>query len=90
MLRGIPSRDTNPDYVNEEGVKWWRFDYATKALRTNNSEIGIPLPKAAAWLVEFPDKAAAYVITEDDQVLHDGQTLEGLFAVIDMLRKSRE
>jgi hypothetical protein len=70
--------DTPPDFVNEEGVKWWQLtDHGHTATD------GVP------FLVERPTGEQEYVIVADGAVVYSTGNLEVLYTHLDMLMLAR-
>ena len=80
-------RDTRteaPDFVNDEGVKWWHeADLTRYAFR--KGFVGVRV-----WSVERPDGHRTRLFTEGETILADDQTLEGLGIKIDILAFQRQ
>jgi hypothetical protein len=77
--------DTEPDFVNELGVKWWLHEsltkYAGKPLRT------LPrLDDAIVYITEQPDGYKTFVLVLQGGVMREDQSLEGMAYKIDALR----
>lgn len=75
--------DKTPDFVNEAGVKWWAdrdiTAYAREKLKS----------KAVVFYVEEPSGYRTRLLVENDQILNDDQTYEGMCCHIDMLWAAR-
>jgi hypothetical protein len=76
---------TEPDFINETGVKWWHDESSTRYARTPDL-FGITLPKVACFRVEFPSGERSLVIVEDGQAVWEGQRLEDMGVEIDKLK----
>jgi hypothetical protein len=70
---------TEPDFVNEIGVKYWFQNDLTRYAFLKG------LRGVRVWLAERPTGFKAYILTEDDTVLLEDQTLEGLGLKIDLM-----
>ena len=75
-------RDTRteaPDFVNDEGVKWWHeADLTRYAFCKGFAGVRV-------WSVERPDGYRTRLFTEGETILADDQTVEGLGIKIDVL-----
>ena len=73
---------TNPN----TGHKWWKekdlTDYCIKEDHIGKS----PLIGARAWYVECPNGYKSYVITMNDEVIIDSQSLESVGCEIDIMK----
>ena len=80
-------RDTTkeaPDFVNDEGVKWWHEAGLTRyALSKGFAGVRV-------WTVERPDGYKTRLFTEKQSVLAEDQSLEGLGIKIDLLAFQRQ
>ena len=80
-------RDTKkeaPDFVNDEGVKWWHESSLTR-YAFSKGFVGVRV-----WTVERPDGHRTRLFTEGQDVLAEDQTLEGLGIKIDLLAFQRQ
>lgn len=67
-----PFDDFEPDFVNEEGVKWWKREEATQKLLDNNV-------KAACYNVEKKNGKRSIVLIDEKGVFYETQELEALW-----------
>ena len=74
-----------PDFVNEQGVKWWVFKYMTEYARKPNKD-GKFLKTAVAWKVQEPNGKEIYIVTDNNNVIAENQSLEAIGAKIDFLK----
>ena len=71
--------DSPPDFVNEDGVKWWK-DSRTNEYARNK---GIDLH---CFAVETPDKCRTYLLLDNEKyIIHDSSSLESVLIKIDVL-----
>lgn len=79
-----PFDDQKPDFVNDEGVKWWidkhESHYARHKLGTD----------AAVWYVQETSGRRTRLLTENNEILHEDQALEGMACYIDILAIARK
>jgi hypothetical protein len=74
-----------PDFINEEGFEWYVDKELTKYGREQRDKLK-PL-KAICFYVTKEGKLLSRVLIDENQnVLHDDATLEGMAAKIDFLR----
>jgi hypothetical protein len=71
--------EKTPDFINEQGVKWW-FD----AITTGYAKC-CNLPNHKVWLVEELNGSRIYVITEGDKIVGESQQLDGIGVKLDVL-----
>ena len=77
--------EEEPDFVNEEGTKWWvKKGLTTYAQRPD--KYGITLPNVVVWEVETKDGYRSYVITENNEIIKDSQKYEDIACHIDILK----
>ena len=75
-------RDTKteePDFANDEGVKWWHEQEMTRYAHNKG------LTGVRVWTVERQDGYKTRLLTEGSEILADDQTVEGLGIKIDVL-----
>jgi len=74
-----------PDFINDEGFKWWKDKNITDYARREDS-FGTTL-KATCFIVEEPNgRKTRLLVSEDQQILADEQGLEAMAVKIDMLK----
>jgi hypothetical protein len=71
--------DKKPDFINEQGVKWWFDAITTDYAKCRN------LPNHKVWLVEELNGSRIYVITEGDKIVGESQQLEAIGVKLDVL-----
>ncbi len=77
--------DTEPDFINEIGVKWWRDPVTTDYARSPD-RCGTVLA-AQGWIIERPDGfRSRLLVSEAGEVIADDQLLEGMGIKIDLLK----
>lgn len=76
-----------PTWINPDtGHKWWKEKDLTEWC-TRVDHIGkSPLIGARAWYVECPDGSKSYVVTMDNEVIMESQSLQSIGTEIDMLK----
>jgi hypothetical protein len=62
--------DREPDFVNDEGVQWWREDDLCWYARSRG------LTDVSAWIVRNPDGSMARLILDGDRVDYECTSLE--------------
>ena len=78
--------DKEPDFINEEGVKWWLDKSLTQY--ANQGDISLEI---GVWIVETPDGAITRLATDANQrILKDTSVIEAMACLIDDEKKSRE
>jgi len=75
---------TPPDFVNAEGVKWWR-DKDVERYANNEDQHGTRLC-VEAWIVERPDGYRTRLLIEGGKIIEEAQSLEAIGAKIDWLK----
>lgn len=78
--------DSEPDFINDEGVKWWKDEHSTRyATKPDMHETSLDM---SVWLVENADGKRNRVIVDNQlkTVIHEDSTLEGIGVKIDMLK----
>ena len=76
-----------PDYVNDEGTKWW-LDKSTTDWAQRKDAHGTSLDMEV-WLVETKDGYMARLLLDADlRIIDEQQNLEQLAVKIDMLKAS--
>lgn len=77
---------TEPDFVNADGVKWWRDEsgtrYAARQVDENDKQL---LPKVNVWLVETPSGERNYLIINGQEIVYETKSLEGIGVQIDIM-----
>jgi hypothetical protein len=71
-----------PDFINEDGVKWWHQEGITKYAKFKN------LPDIQGWWVELPSGVNHWVLTRNGQVIHDQGGIDALGMKIDLISAS--
>ena len=83
-MRPAPFDDKKPDFINEQGVKWWadkdETHYARHKLGTD----------AVVWYVEETDGRRTRLLTENNEILHECQTIDGMASYVDILAIARK
>jgi len=77
----------DPDFVNDEGVKWWRDEQLTSHAR-GQDQFGIALDMYV-YLVEEKNGILSYVIINKNGVIYSNQSLEEVAAQIDIIKLRR-
>ncbi len=74
----------DPDFVDDEGVKWWFEPTLT------NYAINKGFNDGKVWVVERPDGYRTRLFTEGSDLLAEDQTIEGICFKIDLLAKAKK
>lgn len=77
--------DTEPDFVNEIGVKWWRDTYTTQYAQKKDSQ-GTSLDAVCYYVEEVSGKRTRLLVHRSGTILADDQSLEGIGIKIDILK----
>ncbi|TXG86114.1 MAG: hypothetical protein E6R13_01120 [Spirochaetes bacterium] len=83
----IPLFETNPDFINTEGTKWWIEKCSTQYAHDSK---GIYLD-VQVWLVETIDGYRTYVIIDKQKacIIYSSQLLESIGVYIDILKADK-
>ena len=75
-----------PDFINEEGVKWWLDKHLTDYANREDNK-GISLKNVKGFVVE-KDDILEYVLVDYDNgsMVHSSQSLESVATHIDMMK----
>ncbi len=77
-----------PDFVNEEGTKWWRHDFLSD-YATRKGVHGVSMP-ATCFAAETKDGHKSFVlINSTDGPLYDCQALDAMACWIDAWKLSQ-
>lgn len=76
--------DTEPDFINEEGVKWW-VDKSTTDYAQRKDSKGITLD-IICYVIDRPDGYRTRVLIEEGNIIDDNTSLEAIACKIDMLK----
>lgn len=77
--------DTEPDFVNELGVKWWQDRHTTEYAQAKDAH-GTSL-EAIGWFVELPHGARTRLLLgKNGELLAEGQALDDIGTKIDVLK----
>lgn len=81
--------ETNPDFINTEGTKWWIEKDSTNYAQKENSK-GISLD-VHVWLLETIDGYRTYAIIEKQSasIIYTSQLLESIGIYIDILKADK-
>jgi hypothetical protein len=86
LMKNIFGYDMDkPDFVNEEGTKWW-LDKGTTEYARKEDINGIALPDVTIFLIEDKKGWRTYLITQGQNSIFECQRLEGIGAHIDMMK----
>ncbi len=80
----IPT-ERKPDYINDDGFKWWIESDLLKYCKLKGLDIFIP------YIVEAPDKSKKRVLVNDERnkVEYECTSIEDMATHIDMLSLSQ-
>jgi hypothetical protein len=73
---------TEPDFINDEGFKWWLHKDMTKHAKSK----GLPY---MTWIVESPKGVKQFVTLSKGQVVHESQQLEAVGIWMDIQHAAR-
>jgi hypothetical protein len=76
--------DNPPDFINEDGIKWWKHDQITKYSKDIN---------AIGYIVESEIGVRSFIVINKTGIIAESTTLEGIGLQIDMINfinKSKE
>ena len=73
---------TPPNFVNEDGVKWWLDKSSTQYARKADIH-GTSLPNIAVFIVERLDGYRTRVLVGDNAIIAEHQGLESMAVEID-------
>lgn len=77
--------DTEPEFVNELGIKWWQ-DKSTTEYARNPDSAGTVLA-AHVWFIEHPNGwRTRVIVSEQGEILDEAQALEDIGMKIDILK----
>jgi len=71
--------DKEPDFVNDDGIKWWKHDYITKYANTKG------LKDTIGYIVESETGYKTFLLINNTGILEEDSTLEGIGTKIDMI-----
>lgn len=77
MIGTLNSANTAPDFINDEGVKWWH----DKSITLYASMRGIE--DAVGWKTQLPSGEINFVLTQGQKVLFESPGFEALGVKID-------
>lgn len=80
--------DKEPDFVNEEGTKWW-VDRSTTKFAQQPDINNVRLPNVVCFATEQSNGYRSYVITENQQIEYAATGLEAIGVHIDIMKLSR-
>ena len=73
-----------PDFVNDQGVKWWVDKELTRYAR---QKLGVD---AAVWYVEETSGVRTRLLIDHGEILHNDTTYEGIAVHIDIVYLARK
>lgn len=76
---------TPPDFVNEQGVKWWLDQSMTDWAHRKDLQ-GTSLPDVKVWYVEEKDGTRTRLIIDGTEVEYANPSMEAIGAHIDMMK----
>lgn len=65
----------DPDFINEEGTKWWKYIVPAHP----------KLPDSSIWKVELSDGYETFVLINGEDIIDECQQLEGIGVKSDIL-----
>jgi len=75
--------DSKPDFINEEGTKWWLDKDLTSYAKSKDLDL-------VCWITETKDGAKTRVLVDKDVPIHDTTTLDGMACHIDAIWMSEQ
>jgi len=84
-LLGHPFDTNPPDFVNEEGVKWWYVKDLSEYAHQKDQN-GISLPDVHVWYIEQPNGRQTRVLVNGSKVLYDTTNFEEMSVRIDIMK----
>lgn len=80
----------DPDFVNDEGFKWWLCKSLTEWARKSQSRYsGEDMPEmnnVTVFMVEEPNTNRTYVIIHDGKPVYSSQQYEAVATHLDMMK----
>lgn len=78
--------DVEPDFINEQGVKWW-IDKSTTQYAREEDQYGTTL-NAIGWVAETPTGSQSRVLIDEDTkaIIAESPQMEGIGVKIDLLK----
>lgn len=74
-----------PDFVNEEGVKWWRDKSLTEYAR-DAGILGVSLHKVSVWLIETARGYRTRIILVGDKHYFESTQMESIAVRLDVMK----
>lgn len=81
--------DTEPDFINEEGFKWWIDESMTKYAQKEDKD-GISLNTTRVFFVEEPKGSKTRVIIMDNELVCESTSIEGVCSYIDIIKTQKK
>lgn len=80
-----------PDFVNENGTKWWLDSSSTRYAQEPDMD-GVTLPEVVCYYVEEPNGHRSYVLVDNKLCIPfwEGHTLEGVGVYIDIMKLDKK
>jgi len=75
--------DTEPDYINELGTKWWLDKDITKYAQKPDRN-GIILDAICYYTEETGGRRTRVLVSKDQEIIEEDQTLDGMGTKIDI------
>ena len=77
--------DKEPDFINDEGTKWWIDKVTTQYAQKEDSQ-GTKLPNVHCFYIELKTGEKLYVLVENNEIIYETQSLEQVGIQIDILK----
>jgi len=77
--------ESKPDFVNSDGIKWWKDDNLTSYAKKRDITFNISLD-LNVWATEFPNGFRSYVITDSKGAIFESQSMEAIGCHIDIMK----
>lgn len=78
-----------PDFVNEEGTKWWIDEDMNEYIKSVEEQKEVKL-NIIGWFVERKDGYRTRILIEKDKPIYESQKMEFVAAFIDVRAVSEE
>jgi hypothetical protein len=75
--------NTEPDFINAEGFKWWLHGDLSKYAKRNGLDM-------LTWIVESPKGVCEFVTLSKGQPVHATQSLEAVGIWLDIQKAARD
>jgi len=77
-----------PDFVNEEGTKWWVDKIATQ-YATKKDSFGVQLPGVVCFRTELSDGYSSFVVVDGQKIVFTSQQTDAIGCHIDVMKMAK-